>query len=524
MTRPSRGNRDDGERDGCRERIARFVLGQPFARRLALTHAIDDFADSMINLALVGSLFFSVSLDASRSRIMLYLVLAAAPLAVAAPIVGTALDRTRAGYRYAIAGSQVARAAVSVALAGSLLSVALYPLAFMMLLCRKVYGLAQGSLLSQMTDDSQELLQADSHITRTGTAVGGLGTVVGGVLLSLDQAAALPVIAIPVFLLAALVSSGLPRPVHAVHVASVPRLSEIIPREIWSPTAAVAAIRVAAGALTYLLAFAIKRGGGDEWIYAASLIAAGVGGLLATLVTARLHRWLEPNGVLLLSLAVPGVVSAVGVLTIGNAGVLVIAFAIGLGSGVASRSITVLHASVAVLARGRTIARSQLLFQVAGLLGACLAVQLAPAPRPGFAATSLVLIASAAAYASRSRVSLRVQASRMLLGDQAPSHHTSLPQSLLIEAERLAGLGAYRMAIVVADSAVRVLLQRRAPTDRHPRLDEWTVLGARIADAAREDSHPASDLVEEVLAVANALIGDDPTTPETHWYSSRSLV
>ena len=500
------------------------MLGQPFARRLALTHAIDDFADSMINLALVGSLFFSVSLDASRSRIMLYLVLAAAPLAVAAPIVGTALDRTRAGYRYAIAGSQVVRAAVSVALAGALLSVALYPLAFMMLLCRKIYGLAQSSLLSQMTDDSQELLQADSHITRTGTAAGALGNIVAGVLLALGHATILPVIAAPIFLAAALVSSRLPSPRRAAHVASVPRLSEIIPREIWSPTAAVAAIRVAAGALTYLLAFAIKRGGGDEWIYAAGLIAAGVGGLLATLVTARLHRWLEPNGVLLLCLAVPGLISAIGVLTIGNAGVLAIAFAIGLGSGVASRSITVLHASVAILARGRTIARSQLLFQVAGLIGACLAVQLAPTPRPGFAAVSLLLIASSVLYVSRSRVSLRQQASRMILGNRAPSLHATLPQSLLIEAQRLSELGAYRMALVVADAAVRVLVQHREPTDRHPRLDDWAALEPQMADATREDVTPPVELVEDVLALANALVGDDPTGPGTHWYSTRSLV
>ncbi len=38
------------------------------ARRLALTHAVDDFGDAMINLSLVGSLFFSASLDAGPSH------------------------------------------------------------------------------------------------------------------------------------------------------------------------------------------------------------------------------------------------------------------------------------------------------------------------------------------------------------------------------------------------------------------------------------------------------------------------
>ena len=40
---------------------------------------------------------------------------------------------------------------------------------------------------------------------------------------------------------------------------------------------AVAGTRAAAGALTFLLALTIKRGGGDKWIFVAALVAAGVG-------------------------------------------------------------------------------------------------------------------------------------------------------------------------------------------------------------------------------------------------------
>ena len=327
--------------------VSEFILGPPFARRMALSHAIDDLGDAMINLALVGSLFFSVSIDASRSRITAYLVLAAAPLVVAAPLVGNLLDRTKNGYRAAISGSQALRVGVSLLMVGSLLSLALFPLAFLVLMSRKVYALARASLLSQMTSDPEELVRADSHIARTGTIAGGAGTAAGGVLLATGHVEVLLVAAVPMFLAAAIVSRMLPRPKVTLAPRRVARLSESIPSEIWSSIIAVTALRATGGALTYLLAFAIKAGGGDRWIFAAGLLVAGFGGLLANVFASRIHRRRTQDWILVLSLLVPGVTCVVGVVTAGNLGVIAIAFAIGLGRGIGTRSITMLNANVA---------------------------------------------------------------------------------------------------------------------------------------------------------------------------------
>lgn len=455
---------------------------------------------------------------------MLYLVLTAAPLAIAAPVVGNALDRTRYGYRVAISGSQVVRAVTSLALIGSLLSVALYPLAFVVLVCRQVYALGKIALLSQMTNDRQELLLADTHIARTGTVVGGAGTVAGGVLLVSGSTDAMLMVAAAAFLGAALVSRKLPRPTPPNDAASTSRLSELIPSRIRLATIAVTAIRASAGALTYLLALAIKRGRGDEWIYAAGLLVAGIGGLLATVLARRLHRRLEPDGVLVLALLIPGFVCAIGVVTIGNLGILAIAFAIGLGGGIATRSINVLNASVPSLARGRTIARSELLFQVATLVGAGLAVQFAPAPKPGFAVASAVLLGAGLTYGFRRRLSLREQASRALLGENAPAIERALPHALLVEAGRLASLGAYRMAVVVAGSAVDVLVERHPQLGDHRRYEEWRKLGDRIRVIRCSDEQPESDLVIEVLAAANELVSGDTVETRADRRTSRALL
>ncbi|MEP7115632.1 MAG: hypothetical protein ABI862_20370, partial [Ilumatobacteraceae bacterium] len=335
MTAPSAAPQ---ARPRLKQRFSEFILGPPFARRLALSHACDDFGDAMVNLSLVNSLFLSVSLDASRSRIMIYLLLTAAPLAMVAPIVGNVLDRTRLGYGIAISGTQLVRAVVSLALIGSLLSVALYPLAFLVLLSRNVYALAKTTLLSQMTDDPQELLRSDAHIGRTGSLVGGVGTAIGGVLLATGHVTPMLLIAAPAYTVAALVSRALPRKKSAVLIRAVPTMREAIPRRLWSATVAVTAVRAAAGALTYLLAFAMKGGGADTWIFAAALFAAGGGRVVANLLAPRIHRVLDPDWVLVLALLVPGVICALGVLTVGNLGVLAIAFSIGLGHGAGTRT------------------------------------------------------------------------------------------------------------------------------------------------------------------------------------------
>ncbi len=215
---------------------------------------------------------------------------------------------------------------------------------------------------------------------------------------------------------------------------------------------------------------------------------------------------LDPDWVLVLALLVPGIICGLGVITIGNLGVLAIAFSIGLGQGVGTRAITILNASVPRLARARTIARSELLFQVASLLGAVLAVQFAPTPNAGFAASSAVLVMAGVAFGIRRRRTLRQHASRLLLGEHAPAIDRTLPDALLMEAQRLASLGAYRMAIVVTASAVDVLVEREPSLVGNPKYARWKDLAGELAEVRSQDEQPTERLVIEALELTEALI------------------
>src|SRR2546425_10868222 len=100
----------------------------PFAR-LAAAHGLGTAGDLFLTVALSGSLFFKVSPQAARPKLVLYLVLTMAPFAVVAPVLGPLLDRFRGGRRLTLAVSCVGRAVVVWEMARFLHRPLLYPLA-----------------------------------------------------------------------------------------------------------------------------------------------------------------------------------------------------------------------------------------------------------------------------------------------------------------------------------------------------------------------------------------------------------
>ena len=81
----------------------RPFVTSPFAR-LARTHALGTAGDTLFVFALAGTIFFQSDFDQARIRTALYLLLTIAPFAVAAPLIGPALDRIRGGRRW-VSGS-----------------------------------------------------------------------------------------------------------------------------------------------------------------------------------------------------------------------------------------------------------------------------------------------------------------------------------------------------------------------------------------------------------------------------------
>ena len=489
------------------QRFTAVVIGPRSIRRLTIVHAVDNFADSLITLSLIGSLFFSVSLEASRTRILLYLLLTAAPLAIVAQVVGPALDRIRAGARFVLISSLLARAVFALLLASSLLSLAFYPLVFGILLSRKAYALGKTALVAQLVPERAELASATGHLARTGTIVAGIGAGIGGALIALVGVKWLPVAAAAVFVAAAVLATR-------VATGAIETLAESVvirvetPVDVRRAAPAVATIRAAEGALTFLLALSIKRGGGDEWIFVAALAAAAIGTFLGTMISPRLNRSFSSDGVLLLTLLIPGAMSAFGVLTIGSISIVAIALAIGLGGSVASRTMDALYGEVPHLMRGRVISRNELVFQLANVTGAAIAVLVYPGPRVGFAAVAAVLILGGITYASELRLSLRKEAGRWLLGQRPRASNRALPLALLAEAIRFAEQGDHDVSIVVAAGAVRALVARTVSLPESHAQVVWDSLADTVGAIVDGTRHPVPEDSTTVINAAAALIAE----------------
>ena len=308
-------------------------------------------------------------------------MLTAAPLAVVAQVVGPALDRIRAGSRVVVICSHLARAIFALLLASSLLSLAFYPLVFGILLSRKAYALAKTAMVAQLAPERTELVDGQRapgahrhdrrrHRHRRRRRAHRHSSASSGCR----------VVAAVVFVVAAMLASRIPIDRQSTLASRASSIRVETPVDVRRATPAVATIRAAEGALTFLLALSIKRGGGDEWIFVAALVAAGIGTFLGTMVSPRLHRAFSSDGIVVLTLLIPGAMSAFGVLTIGSLSIVAIALAIGLGGSVAARAMDALYGGVPHLMRGRVISRNELLFQLANVTGAAVAVLVYPGP------------------------------------------------------------------------------------------------------------------------------------------------
>jgi hypothetical protein len=168
-----------------------------------------------------------------------------------------------------------------------------------------------------------------------------------------------------------------------------------------------------------------------------------------------------------------------------------------------------LYGGVPHLMRGRIISRSELLFQLANVTGAAVAVLVYPGPRVGFAVVAAVLIIAGISYASELNLSLRHEAGRWLLGQRlrAPAAD-GLPLALLAEAMRFSEQGDHYVAIVVADSSVRVLEARGPAPPDSTAQSAWETLSDVVAAVVSGTLDPTFDQSQAVIEAAGGLIAE----------------
>lgn len=499
------------ERVGVGRRLAALrPFGPPAVERLGHTTAITAAADACVAVSLAGSLFFNLSLDAARPRIILYLLVTMAPFAVVAPLIGPFVDRVRGGHRVVIAAACVGRAAMCVLLVSHVRTLFLYPEVFTILILNKTHSVAKSAIVPRLVRDDEQLVRANSALSRTNVIFGAVGGAVATAVLALGGVRWVLAVAAAAYAVATFTTLRIPRPEPVVDTAArrVAARSELRAPSLVLGISSMALVRGAVGFLVFFSAFTLKASGEPTWVFGAVAVAGGIGGFLGTFVAPALRRILIEERLLIVALAAPAAVALIAPKELVRPSLVVLAFVMGVAANVGRQAFdSLVQRDAPDAERGRAFAGLEARLQLSWVVGALLPVLVLPNSTLGLFAFAGVLGVGAITYGTGSRAAVRrhwgewaaAVSPRDLSGDDATR---PLPPQLLDTARWLRARGARRQAIVVAVTALET-----GGVPVPPELEEAVV-------AARQGDDVAADAVDLVIEEVEARLGDGPSSPE----------
>ena len=403
-----------------------FDQSTPFGR-LALVQVLMLAGDTLVTISLAGSLFFSISPDAAKSKVLLYLLLTIAPFAIVSPFLGPLIDRSRGSRRAMVVFSAVGRAALCPFMARDIHSLTLFPEAFLILVLSKLYLVTRGALVPEIAAADAEQVDvrdvpsgheaADAYLseppvdgtaehglagwnaqlTLLGTLAGFIASIPGIALLKIFGASGVLVFTAAVFLAGSVAAWRLQLPRSPGDTLEGQALDVDDPwSEEWDEDPDVAALRRAAhpevvlgltansmlrgiaGFLVFLLAFGLRRSHAPLWWYGLALSASGVGALIGLSLVPRLRRLMrEPS--MLLTCLVAICLGAIAAAVLGGLGAQMgLAMLVGIAGAGGQPSFDALTQQyVPAAAQGRAFAKFATRQQLLWVIGAVIPVALA---------------------------------------------------------------------------------------------------------------------------------------------------
>jgi len=464
---------------------------------LSASHAVASAGDGFVTVSLAGSLFFNVSPDASRSQVLLYLVITMVPFVLLAPFVGPVIDHFHRGQRMVAATTYSIRAVFCVALALTLFDLTFYVIVLALLVGNRAQGVIKQALIPKLVGDTEDLVTTNSRLSKLATVAGGTGLFLAGAIQELVGTPWTLRFGAVLYLLAA-ASILRVRP-----VSTGPDLPpELEYAELHTPSVMVAslgfmAIRAAVGFFVFMLAFTFRRASEPPWVYAAAVIVYGAGAFLGNVVAPYLRRRFHEEQLIALALAAPAVMTLIAIVSVTRGLLIVIAFLVGMSTTLARQgfdSLVQRRAPDAV--RGRAFARYETRFQLSWVLGGILATAIVFPAEVSMVLLSAVYLPAIALYLRGAREARRFE------GDTPDAAH-DLATTRLAAAENWRRDGYPRLAVIDAvASADLVLAVGRVEAAPHVRrrLDELrqTALD-RADDVTAADADRAIGLARDVL-------------------------
>lgn len=399
----------------------------PFVR-VARVHGASAAADAMVTVALAGSLFFDIDPDAARWRVLLYLLLTAAPFAVVGPFIGPALDRAQGGRRTVIIIINALRVMTTLLMIPNLDSLLLFPIAFAHLVLGKSYAVAKAAIVPTTVSSDAELVDKNSRLTILSGVAGAIGAAPAVLLSWLGGPAWAVGLAMVAYAAALFLATQLPseEPVEQVHHAS--DVQEVRSRGIFLAASAMAVMRSIVGFMTWMVAFAF-RGGVDDidlsavgkstgaairtalgypvvdesvtsaWQLGVILAAFGGGAWLGSFSAPRMRDRFGEEQIVLGALG-SILISAFAALWLGGLlGAGVLALVVGVGASMAKVAFdAIVQRDSPDTNHGAAFARFETRFQIAWVVGALVPVIFRTPPRLGFLLIACAALCAALLY------------------------------------------------------------------------------------------------------------------------------
>jgi MFS family permease len=360
----------------------------PF-QRLARTHAFMAVGDAAMYGALAGSVLLSLTPDAQRSKVLLYLLVSAAPFAVVAPAIGPTVDRIPGGRRMVMQITAVTRAAVYLVMMFHVDDLLLYPLVFAALVMQKTYAVSKSALVPMVVRSDTELVEANSKLSLMSGVVGAIA--IGPLALMGKAAVALPLlIGMVVFGAATLSARLLPGDVVAAKPAQKAEKVELRSRGIRLASAAMMLIRASIGFLTFHLFFWLREDYGlAQFGFAA--IAATLGSMIGNILAPRLRRSLREERMLTIAVAIIAVAGLFAAITGGLGMAVVLAFVVNFSGSIGRLAFdSIVQRDAPDANQGRAFAQFETRFQLAWVLAAMPAVAFTLPGSVGFFVVGLI--------------------------------------------------------------------------------------------------------------------------------------
>ncbi|HEX9697452.1 MAG TPA: MFS transporter [Actinomycetota bacterium] len=364
-----------------------------FARFVG-AHVAGVAGDTMVALALSGTLFFNVSIDQARSKIGLYLLLTMAPFSLLSPVIGPFMDRHAGSRRLAVIAAMIGRAGVCMAMAAAVDTLLLYPLAFAILVMARAQSVARAALVPSLVEDPRRLVAANARLAKAAVVGGAIAAVPGIVALKFGNEAAVLGLAALFYSAGLLAALALPKPPRE---APGPGMEPVLHFGTIRHAAEVQAlVRGLNGYLLFLLAFGLRGAGISDAGFAFVLAFAGLGGFAGAVIVPRLRRSGNEEWITATALFLGGGISLIAGRSFGLDLAMVLAATVGIvGSATRLAFDSIVQRESPEAARGRVFARFETLFQIAWVIGAAVPVAFRVPIAGGLVASTAVYGATA---------------------------------------------------------------------------------------------------------------------------------